>query len=78
MTLEQYIEDLAYKTFGRSPILARAGNQCVKCGKGANTFRDDTSKREYEISLFCQNCQDDAAIIEEINAEHDKLKKERL
>ncbi len=60
MTVEQYREDLAYKTFGRSAILARAGNQCVKCGKGANEFRDNISRSEYDVTLYCQACQDAA------------------
>jgi len=57
-TLEQYKEDLSMKLFGRSAILAIAGNQCVECGKPADKFRDDVSAREYKISACCQDCQD--------------------
>jgi uncharacterized protein with PIN domain len=56
--LEQYKEDLSMKLFGRSAILAIAGNQCVECGKPADKFRDDVSAREYKISACCQDCQD--------------------
>ncbi len=56
--LEQYKEDLSMKLFGRSAILAIAGNQCVECGKLADKFRDALSAREYTISACCQDCQD--------------------
>ena len=56
--LEQYKENLSMKLFGRSAILAKAGNQCVECGKPADKFRDDVSAREYKISACCQDCQD--------------------
>ena len=56
--LEQYKEDLSMKLFGRSAILAIAGNQCVECGKPADKFRDAVSAREYKISACCQDCQD--------------------
>lgn len=46
------------KLFGRSAILAIAGNQCVECGKPADKFRDAISAREYKISACCQDCQD--------------------
>jgi uncharacterized protein with PIN domain len=56
--LEQYKEDLSMKLFGRSAILAIAGNQCVECGKPVDKFRDALSAREYTISACCQDCQD--------------------
>jgi hypothetical protein len=58
-TLEQYQEDISMKFFGRSVSLAKAGNQCVCCGKLAIEFRDEISKREYRISSLCQTCQDE-------------------
>ncbi len=57
-TAEQFKEDLSFKLFGRSSILALAGNQCVECGKPATNFRDTVSAKEYTISICCQNCQD--------------------
>jgi len=45
--------------FDRSVSLAKAGNQCVCCGKNATEFRDEISKREYQISTLCQACQDE-------------------
>jgi len=58
-TLEQYQEEISMMFFGRSVSLAKAGNQCVCCGKSATEFRDDISKREWSISCLCQRCQDE-------------------
>ena len=57
--LDQFKEETAFRLFGRSRMLAVAGNQCVKCGKPADSFKDELSKKEYGISGFCQPCQDD-------------------
>ena len=58
-TMEQFQEDISMKFFGRSVSLAKAGNQCVCCGKNATEFRDEISKRECRISSLCQHCQDE-------------------
>ena len=57
--MEQYKEDISMMFFGRSVSLAKAGNQCVCCGKAATEFRDEISKREYQITSLCQKCQDE-------------------
>jgi hypothetical protein len=56
--LDQLKEEMALRAFGRSRVLAQAGNQCVKCGGQATEFNDELSKKEYGISGFCQTCQD--------------------
>ena len=33
-------------------------NICNWCGKEEKIFRNDISKQEYQISGFCQKCQD--------------------
>ena len=33
--------------------------RCCKCGKTANTFRDELSVKEYYITIWCQQCLDD-------------------
>lgn len=42
---------------------AIAADRCVDppfgCGKPADEFRDDLSRREYTISGLCQACQDE-------------------
>ena len=57
--MEQFKEDISMAFFGRSVSLAKAGNQCVCCGKSATEFRDEISKREYQITSLCQKCQDE-------------------
>lgn len=31
---------------------------CFDCGKKVKNFRDEISKKEYQISALCQECQD--------------------
>ena len=57
--LDKFKENTAERLFGRSRLLAIAGNSCVKCGEPAVDFRDEISKKEFGISGFCQVCQDD-------------------
>ena len=57
--MEQFKENMAMQMFGRSRILAIAGNSCVKCGQGATKFSDELSRKEFGISGFCQTCQDE-------------------
>jgi len=46
--------------FGREVDLVEK-NKCPLCKKDINLedFKDDLSKREFEISGMCQKCQDD-------------------
>lgn len=47
------------KTLGFDEELARvAENKCPICNKPIGVFRDALSKREFEISGICQECQD--------------------
>lgn len=57
--LEQYKEDVAMDSFGRSRQLALAAGQCVKCGTFDLNFRDEPSAREYKLTAWCQSCQDE-------------------
>lgn len=52
-------EDMAMMMFNRSFTLAQAGKQCVVCGKRATEFRDELSRKEWNISSMCQACQDE-------------------
>lgn len=56
LEIESFLEDFA----GRSTALS--GKKCLApplgCGGDATKFRDELSAREYEISGFCQACQD--------------------
>ena len=55
-----FLDTIALKAFGRTATDAKAQGICVKCGEPATSFRDGLSEREYEISVFCQKCQDEA------------------
>ena len=57
--LDQLKEDICIESFGRSRSLALAAGQCVKCGTYDLTFRDEPSKREYKLTVWCQSCQDE-------------------
>ena len=56
--MDNFKDGLALNLFGRSRVLAVAGAQCVMCGKPAESFRDELSRKEYGISGLCQHCQD--------------------
>ena len=56
--MEKFLDDVAMNLFGRSRVLATAGKSCVMCGKPATEFRDERSRREWNISKMCQQCQD--------------------
>jgi uncharacterized CHY-type Zn-finger protein len=55
---EMTIDDVANRLFGRTRSESLAARTCVMCGKPATAFKDELSRREYEISALCQGCQD--------------------
>jgi uncharacterized CHY-type Zn-finger protein len=57
--MEKTLDALALGAFGRSRQKALTSNSCVKCGGPALEFKDELSRREYNISMMCQKCQDD-------------------
>jgi len=59
--LQSFLDNFAKKTFGRSETEAKEKGVCVFCGKEIKMedFKDQLSIKEYEISGFCQKCQDD-------------------
>lgn len=56
--LQEFADEFAKKSFGHTRTEALAGWVCVVCGGSASVFRDELSRREYEISGLCQKCQD--------------------
>ena len=56
--MEKFLDEIAEHAFGRNRSLAIAGKGCVNCGKPAGEFRDEISRREFNISGLCQTCQD--------------------
>ncbi len=55
---KELADQLAAKIYGRTRTDALADEQCVMCGGPKGEFRDAQSAREYELSGFCQECQD--------------------
>lgn len=53
------LDSLTKQAFSRSRTASIQGDKCVICGGPAAGFKDEISKREYEISGLCQRCQDD-------------------
>ncbi len=52
-------ELLAWIEAKRSTIeQSKVDEICNLCGEPILSFKDELSKREYEISAMCQNCQD--------------------
>ena len=55
--IEKLLDTFAADVFGTK----RDGSQCVTCGSTKvkpEDFRDDLSRKEFEISKMCQSCQD--------------------
>ena len=57
-SLKELLNSIAKDTFGRTLSEAHKDSICVDCGKEATKFRDGLSAKEYELSGFCQDCQD--------------------
>jgi hypothetical protein len=57
--IESFLGNLQFEAFGTDRNETTRRGLCVNCGKIANDFDDEISRREYEISGFCQQCQDE-------------------
>lgn len=59
MTNDKYVDGLFREV--KRMQKTRALGKCPFCGKPVdpNSFRDELSKREFQISGLCQKCQDD-------------------
>ena len=56
---DKFLEGLAQAVFGRPKSESIKADICLSCGGAATEFSDALSRREYSISGFCQQCQDD-------------------
>lgn len=59
--MQEMVDSVAEKLFGRKPT----AKCCVICGSTAvkpEDFRDNLSRREFEISRMCQKCQDETFV----------------
>jgi len=61
MDKEKFIDMFAEMFFGRTRTEAMKQGICVTCGKKIDMedFRDEKSRKEYEITGMCQECQDE-------------------
>ena len=55
--IEGMLERLS-EGFALPRSIASQSNKCTICGNDAIEFRDDISRKEYQISKMCQPCQD--------------------
>ena len=68
--MNNFKDTLSLNLFGLSrKTWAVASKTCVKCGKSANRFADELSKKEFGISGFCQGCQDKFFFCEDMSDE---------
>ena len=83
-SVQQHLDTFTHRLLSKEAItpLKRAVNQiksigkCAWCGaskdKVQNGFRDELSKKEYQISALCQSCQDEVFLTEEDRQKIDK------
>jgi hypothetical protein len=57
--LKKFQDNAARALFGRDRAKCKKRMICVFCGKKIMRFRDDLSRKEYNISGICQRCQDE-------------------
>ena len=58
--LEKLLDFLSSKLeYEERYAAAKASTTCIKCGKLAQQFRDESARLEYSISALCQKCQDE-------------------
>ena len=59
--LQKFADNFAKKAFGKSQTEAKEQKICVSCHNKVKMedFRDELSRKEYDISGLCNKCQDD-------------------
>lgn len=57
--IQNFIDDLATKMWGKSQSECIEQGICVCCHKRVDEFKDAVSQKEYYISGLCQECQDE-------------------
>ena len=56
--MEIFLDEFSQMLFGESRSAAIDGEFCLDCGEDAKEFRNAASRREFGLSGFCQECQD--------------------
>jgi len=57
--IQDFLDNLSKQSFGRTVGEAQQQKVCVCCGKPVTGFRDSISVSEYDITGYCQECQDE-------------------
>ncbi len=52
--MQSFVEKMGENLFGRK----WKEGECISCGKNKLVFRDELSRKEYQLSHMCQECQD--------------------
>ena len=55
--VSEHLVDIKKTGMSRSAALEQ--NKCAGCGGDATEFRNETSRKEYPLTAWCQACQDD-------------------
>jgi len=53
----KFVDGCSLAVYGRKTSTCIKNDICVSCGKDANSFKDELSKKEFSMSGLCQNCQ---------------------
>jgi hypothetical protein len=56
--LQDLIDTYTRDMYGTSRETCKKTQLCVKCKKDATVFKDQISEKEYNLSGWCQDCQD--------------------
>jgi len=56
--MENFLSGFTNQMFGTNYTECKDNNQCATCGKVADKFTDELSRKEFQISAMCQTCQD--------------------
>jgi hypothetical protein len=59
MSVADHIDAMSTVLYGRSRSHCIKDSVCVCCGKEATEFEDSVSENEYQLTGFCQQCQDE-------------------
>jgi hypothetical protein len=57
--IQNFLDNLAKSAFGRTAPEAIEKRICTVCGQAVTGFKNEVSVREYQITGYCQKCQDD-------------------
>ena len=56
--MEEFTNKISEVFYGETHANAIKNNTCVVCKDKITEFKDEISMKEYQISGFCQKCQD--------------------